>query len=142
MQEATAKFLKVGTNPSFIKRGDQVQTIETGNLPMGMVKDFDIDVTQQQLKAGDILIMMSDGVFEGPRHIQNKEIWMRRKIKELETEHPQDIADLLLEEVIRARGGEIDDDMTVLVSKIQHHTPKWSVISTYTNGEYIQQQAQ
>ncbi len=142
MQEATAKFLKVGTNPSFIKRGDQVQIIETGNLPMGMVKDFDIDVTQQQLKAGDILIMMSDGVFEGPRHIQNKEIWMRRKIKELETEHPQDIADLLLEEVIRARGGEIDDDMTVLVSKIQHHTPEWSVISTYTNGEYIQQQAQ
>lgn len=141
MQEASAKFLKVGTNPSFIKRGNTVQTIETGNLPIGLVNDFDIDVTKFQLKAGDILIMMSDGVFEGPRHVQNKDIWMRRKIKELETEHPQDIADLLLEEVIRSRGGAIDDDMTVLVSKIEHHIPKWSVISTYTKGEYIQKRA-
>ena len=37
----------------------------------------------EQLKAGDLLIMMSDGVFEGPKHVENYDLWMKRKIKEL-----------------------------------------------------------
>jgi stage II sporulation protein E len=38
---------------------------------------------------------------------------------------------LLLEEVIRTRAGEIEDDMTVLVAKIVKNTPKWSSIPFY-----------
>ena len=29
--------------------------------------------------------MMSDGVFEGPKHVENYDLWMKRKIKELKT---------------------------------------------------------
>ena len=49
--------------------------------------------------------MMSDGVFEGPKHVENYDLWMKRKIKELETDDPQEIADLIMEEVIRSRSG-------------------------------------
>ena len=59
----------------------------------------------EQLKAGDLLIMMSDGVFEGPKHVENYDLWMKRKIQELETEDPQEMADLIMEEVIRSRSG-------------------------------------
>lgn len=128
LQDASAKFLKIGSTPSFIKRGDQVMKIEAGNLPMGIIQEFDVDVVSEQLKAGDLLIMMSDGIFEGPRHVENYDVWMKRKISEINTHNPQDIADILMEEVIRTRAGQIDDDMTVIVAKIQRNVPKWSTI--------------
>ncbi|HET6872186.1 MAG TPA: SpoIIE family protein phosphatase, partial [Sporolactobacillaceae bacterium] len=142
LQDANCKFLKIGSNPSFIKRGDQVMMIEAGNLPMGIIQDVDVDVVGQQLKAGDLLIMMSDGVFESPKSVENQEIWLKRKIKELQTSNPQDIADLILEEVIRTSNGEIRDDMTIVVSKIDHHTPKWAAIPTYTGFKQKVQKAQ
>jgi stage II sporulation protein E len=128
LQNASAKFLKIGSTPSFIKRGNKVIKIQASNLPMGMIQEFDVDVVGEQLKAGDLLIMMSDGVFEGPKHVENFDLWMKRKIQELETEDPQQISDLIMEEVIRSRSGAIEDDMTVVVSKIKHNTPKWASI--------------
>jgi stage II sporulation protein E len=128
MQNASAKFLKIGSTPSFIKRGGKVNKIQASNLPMGILQDFEVDVVSEQLKAGDLLIMMSDGVFEGPKHVENFDLWMKRKISELQTNKPQEIADLIMEEVIRSRAGSIEDDMTVVVAKIQHNTPKWATI--------------
>jgi stage II sporulation protein E len=133
LQNASAKFLKVGSTPSFIKRGKKIIKIESGNLPMGIFQDFDVDVVEAQLKAGDLLIMMSDGVFEGPKHVENYDLWMKRKLQELQTDDPQQIADLILEEVIRSRGGAIYDDMTVIVAKIKHNTPKWASIPIQLN---------
>ncbi|GGH87990.1 stage II sporulation protein E [Pullulanibacillus pueri] len=132
LQNAHAKFLKIGSNPSFLKRGNKVRMIEAGNLPMGIIQDFEVDVVDEELKAGDILVMMSDGILEAPMHIGNTEIWIKRKISEMKTEDPQGIADVLLEEVIRASDGRIEDDMTIVVSRLQHHIPKWSAISTYS----------
>ncbi|WP_066321845.1 stage II sporulation protein E [Bacillus sp. FJAT-29814] len=128
LKNASAKFLKIGSTPSFIKRGKKVIKIQASNLPMGILQDFEVDVVSEQLKAGDLLIMMSDGIFEGPKHVENYDLWMKRKILELETDDPQDIADLILEEVIRSKGEVIDDDMTIMVAKIKHNTPKWASI--------------
>ncbi|KAA0560288.1 stage II sporulation protein E [Rossellomorea aquimaris] len=129
LQNASSRFLKIGSTPSFIKRGDKIIKVEASNLPMGMLQqDFDVDVVSEQLKAGDLLIMMSDGAFEGPKHVENYDLWMKRKIKELETEEPQEVADILMEEVIRSSSGLIEDDMTIVVSKIKHNIPKWSSI--------------
>lgn len=128
LQNATAKFLKIGSTPSFIKRGGKVNKIQASNLPMGIIQEFEVDVVSEQLKAGDLLIMMSDGVFEGPKHVENFDLWMKRKITELQTNDPQEVADLIMEEVIRSRAGSIEDDMTVVVAKINHNTPKWATI--------------
>ncbi|WP_101847116.1 stage II sporulation protein E [Halobacillus sp. Marseille-P3879] len=125
---ATSKFIKIGSTPSFIKRGDQIFSVESGNLPMGIIREVDVDTTSEQLKAGDLLIMVSDGILEGPKHVENVELWLKRKIREIRQEDPQEIADILLEEVIRAQSGGIDDDMTVLVARIDHYMPEWSAI--------------
>ena len=135
LQDASTKFLKIGSTPSFIKRGNKVSKIQANNLPMGIIQEFDVDVVSEDLKAGDLLIMMSDGVFEGPKHVENHDIWMKRKISELKTDHPQEIADLIMEEVIRSRSGNIEDDMTVVVAKIKHNTPKWASIPVLLNRE-------
>ncbi|UAC48240.1 stage II sporulation protein E [Bacillus aquiflavi] len=128
LQDAKVKFLKIGSTPSFIKRGNKVIKIEASNLPIGILQEFDVDVVSDQLKAGDLLIMMSDGIFEGPKHVENSDLWIKRKICEMQTENPQEVADLLMEEVIRSRSGNIQDDMTVVVAKIQRNTPKWASI--------------
>ncbi|MGG3737686.1 stage II sporulation protein E [Aeribacillus pallidus] len=128
LQDAKVNFLKVGSTPSFIKRGDKVMKVEAGNLPMGILQDMEVDTVSEQLKSGDLLIMMSDGIFEGPKHVENYELWMRRKIRELETNNPQEIADLIMEEVIRTKEGDIDDDMTIVVAQVKHNIPKWATI--------------
>ncbi len=128
LQTASAKFLKIGSTPSFIKRGNKVIKIQASNLPIGILEEFEVDVVSEQLKAGDLLIMMSDGIFEGPKHVENYDLWMKRKIQELETDNPQEISDLILEEVIRSRENVIGDDMTIAVAKIKHNTPKWASI--------------
>ncbi|MBO9131314.1 stage II sporulation protein E [Bacillus sp. 165] len=131
LHDASAKFLKIGSTPSFVKRGDRVIKIQANNLPMGIIEDFDVEVVGEQLKINDILIMMSDGIFEGPKHVENHEAWMRRKIKELETEDPQEIADIIMEEVIRSRGGFIEDDMTIVVAKVKKNMPQWATIPVF-----------
>jgi stage II sporulation protein E len=128
LQNASSRFLKIGSTPSFIKRGNKIIKIQAGNLPMGILQEFEVDVVSEQLKAKDLLIMMSDGVFEGPKHVENYDLWMKRKISELQTDDPQAIADLIMEEVIRSRSGLIEDDMTVVVAKIDHNIPKWASI--------------
>ncbi|MRH44970.1 stage II sporulation protein E [Aquibacillus halophilus] len=131
LHNAAVRFLKIGSTPSFIKRGNRIHIVEASNLPIGIIQDFDVDVVSDQLKAGDMLIMMSDGIFEGPKNIENVDLWLKRKIKEIETTDPQDMADLILEEVVRTRSGQIEDDMTVLVAKIEKNNPKWAAIPSY-----------
>ena len=130
LRDAHSKFLKVGSSPSFIKRDQKVIKVHASNLPIGILEEVDVDVVNVQLMAGDLLIMMSDGVLEANDVIENVDVWLKRRIREIETNDPQEVADLILEEVIRSRGGQIPDDMTVLVAKIKHNSPKWATIPT------------
>jgi len=128
LKNLQAKFIKVGSMPSYIKRGNKVIKIQTGNLPIGILQDFEVEIVREQLKPGDLLIMMSDGLMEGKQMPDSGDAWMRKRIAEIETDHPQEVADLILEDCIRSRGGEIADDMTVLVAKIVRNMPKWKTI--------------
>jgi len=131
LHNAFVRFLKIGSTPSFIKRGDEMINIEASNLPMGIIQEFDVDIVNEQLMAGDILIMMSDGIFDGPKNVENTDVWLKRKIREMQTDDPQEMADLLLEEVVRTRSGVIEDDMTVMVAKMEENAPKWASIPAY-----------
>ncbi|WP_421617320.1 stage II sporulation protein E [Brevibacillus sp. TJ4] len=128
LQTAHTRFIKIGSTPSFVKRGSDVITISANNLPVGILDEIEVDVVSRMLKPGDLLIMMSDGIYEAPRHIENRQMWMKRMISELVTDEPQEVADLLLEKVIRQHSGQIVDDMTVLVARIDRFVPQWSAI--------------
>ncbi|OME48086.1 MULTISPECIES: stage II sporulation protein E [Paenibacillus] len=123
---AQTTFMKIASAPSFIRRGSEVIPITSSNLPIGIIKDIDVDLISMQLRPGDILIMMTDGIYDAPGYAVNKEIWMKRMIQELEGDDPQALADSLLEKVIRYQGNEILDDMTIVVSRLDHFHPEWS----------------
>ncbi len=128
LQDASGKFIKIGSTPSFIKRGDKVIQIEANNLPFGMMEHAEVDVVNEQLKDGDLLVMMSDGIFDIQSAIENVEIWMKRMIGQMDTNDPQEMADRLLERVLRMSEGTIDDDMTIMTAKITRNLPEWKAI--------------
>lgn len=142
LQNAKTRFLKIGSIPSFIKRGESIIKIEASNLPMGVFQEFDVDVVNEQLKPGDVVIMMSDGIYDAPKQIENKEMWMKRMIGEINTTNPQEVADLILERIIRQGQGDIEDDMTVIVAKVERNTPKWSAIPMYKSPHLFRRQTQ
>lgn len=125
---AKATFLKSGSTPSFIKRRGEVIPVAAGNLPAGILQDIEIDAVRVNLKPGDILVLMTDGIYDAPGPTVNKELWMRRILAGIEAEDPQDIADCLLETVIRCHQGEIHDDMTVVVLRLDRYMPEWSTV--------------
>ncbi|MEW9103934.1 stage II sporulation protein E [Paenibacillus sp.] len=125
---AKTMLIKSGSTPSFIKRGDEVHLVSSNNLPIGILQDIDIELVDTSLSPGDIVVMMTDGVFDASGPAVNKELWMKRLIQELETDDPQEVADLLLETVIRHSGGRIDDDMTVVVTRVTRHQPQWATL--------------
>jgi stage II sporulation protein E len=122
-----ATMLKIGSTPSFIKRGRDVIPISAGNLPIGILQDIEIDVLQVELQPGDTLIMMTDGILDAPDHAVNKELWVKRVLQEIASDDPQEIADSLLDMALRQYpGGGIRDDMTVIATRITRHQPEWS----------------
>ena len=126
MYTAKTTFMKIGSTPSFIKRGNEVILVTANNLPVGILQDIDVDLIRVQLQPGDTLIMMTDGIYDAPGHAVNKEMWMKRVIQEIRTDNPQEIADSLLDTVVRYHKGEIVDDMTVVVARVDKHQPEWA----------------
>jgi len=126
LYSAKTTFMKIGSTPSFIKRGDEVIPITASNLPIGILKDIEVDLVVHQLLPGDVLVMMTDGVYDAPGHTVNKELWMKRVLSEMKTDAPQEMADKLLDMVIRHHDGEVADDMTVIVAKLDKFAPEWA----------------
>lgn len=68
---------------------------------------------------GDIVIMCSDGILESNIEYENKEVWVKNLLEEIETDNVQKIANILLAQSIDNNVGVAKDDMTVLAVKIK-----------------------
>jgi stage II sporulation protein E len=112
------EFVKVGAVSTFIKYEDHVDVIKIGSLPVGILKDVEMEFVRKKLQDGDFVIMVSDGILDSNQSEINKERWLADIIYNINTRNPQKIADEILETCIEANGGTACDDMTVMVAKI------------------------
>jgi stage II sporulation protein E len=128
LYSAQTTFMKIGSIPSFIKRGSEVISITANNLPVGILQEIDVDLVSAKLQSGDMLIMMTDGIYDAPGHAVNKEMWMKRMIQEIEVTLPQDFAECLLERIYRYQQGDVIDDMTVVVARVEKRQPEWATL--------------
>ncbi|SFS86394.1 stage II sporulation protein E [Marininema halotolerans] len=128
LNSANSRFLKIGSTPGFIKRGNEVIGVSAGNPPLGILRNIEVDALDMELMPGDLLIMVTDGIYDAPRFMSNREAHLKRLIADIDTKDPQGFADCLLEKVVRHHEGEIDDDMTVLVARVERHVPEWATI--------------
>lgn len=110
--------VKSGASPTFIKRRDEVRIINTQSLPIGILKDIDFNIYEESIEDGDLIIMMSDGVLECNHESKDLESWMKSVIGGLKSQSPQAMADELLGIAKLISHNEIDDDMTIMVTKV------------------------
>lgn len=52
MYNANTTFMKIGSIPSFIKRGNEVISISANNLPVGILSEIDVDLVSIPLQSG------------------------------------------------------------------------------------------
>lgn len=63
--------------------------------------------------------MCSDGILESNIEYENKEVWVKNLLEEIETDNVQKIANILLAQSVDNGVGVAKDDMTVIAAKIK-----------------------
>jgi len=114
LNDGAVNFIKVGGVEGFIKRNREIEVIEAGSLPLGVVEEMVPKITRAHLGAGDMVVICSDGVTDsfGDR------VALGNFINNLQTNAPQKIADEIIAECIRRTDKIAIDDCTVAVARL------------------------
>lgn len=75
-------------------------------------------VYDKDLSDGDIIVMCTDGILDSNTEYENKEVWVKNLLEEIETDNVQKIANIILEEARDNSFGKAKDDMTVITCKV------------------------
>lgn len=110
-------IVKAGAASTFIKRGPLVEKISSSELPLGMIAGEGGEENIRQLKDGDMLILISDGVTQN-WPCGDGEFFLEQQIEKMDISSPVDMANLLLRYAIEQCQGKIRDDMTVLAAGV------------------------
>lgn len=110
-----ASFLKVGSAPSFLLRGREVQVIRSNTLPVGIVQQVDVGVEQWQMEPGDVIVLVTDGLLDSIARGADQEDWLARVLYEVGERSAPQVLEAVLQRAVEATGGRWDDDATVAV---------------------------
>lgn len=111
------ELIKIGGAASFIKRGEEVECIDQGTLPAGADVRMEVESTKKELRSGDFLVMITDGVIEY-LNVRNPKEMLMDIIAMAKTDNAGVLAETILQQVKLRTGGYAMDDMTVLVTGI------------------------
>lgn len=112
-----AQLYKIGAAATFIKRESEVECITSSTLPVGAEAQVEIEIQEVQLRSGDFVVMVTDGVLEY-LHVPKPEETMQEVIESIQTNNPGILAKRIMERVMLFTGGKVQDDMTVLCACI------------------------
>lgn len=129
LQHGSLWSWKAGGIATYVLRGKDVLKIEGNTAPVGLMPTFAIETETIRLKADDIVVMASDGLFDGAHNWQEQEKYLFQLIqKKVKQKLPTDV---LLYDVMEQykQTYDIQDDCTVIACKIKHINPEWSVLN-------------
>ena len=112
-----AEFIKIGAVSTFILKRKGVEILKSNTLPVGILENVDTKIYEKRVEKGDVIVMMTDGIFEVGKSGENeyKFIEMLEKRKKTTAENT---AKKIMETAIKMGESKINDDMTVLVANI------------------------
>lgn len=116
-QTGNVEFVKVGACPTFIKKKDRVEFVDSISLPVGIVDNVDIDLADRKLEDGDYIIMVTDGIIDSNKELHEE--WIKDLLEKTDIDNPQRLADVIIQESVDNSYGIARDDMTVVVSKVK-----------------------
>ncbi len=102
--------IKLGAASSFIIRQDNIEVLSCKTPPCGILDEIESVSSRYQLYVGDMLVMMSDGVYDT---LDNSGVG--EMVDSLNTSNPQVLADALLQKALELGS---QDDCTVLVLRL------------------------
>lgn len=129
LQHGSLWSWKAGGIATYVLRGKELLKIEGNAAPVGLMPTFSIETETMRLKADDLIIMASDGLFDGTHNWQEQEKHFFRILQK--TAKQKLSTDVLLYDVMEQykQTYEIQDDCTVIACKIKHINPEWSVLN-------------
>ncbi len=111
------ELYKAGAAPTLVRRSGKSGKAESSSLPAGILRDISFDKAHIKCKAGDIVVLMSDGaVSEGTD-------WIRAEIAAWQEGGAQELSEHLAHCAKRRREQKHDDDITVMcaiLNKVPH----------------------
>ncbi|MFA4884318.1 MAG: stage II sporulation protein E [Desulfotomaculaceae bacterium] len=121
LNSGQADFVKIGAVPTFMIRGGQVDQIKSSSLPVGIIEDIEVSTLTRTCEAGDLLVMVTDGILDAYRGSGSREEWLAGVLLDVMDMPPQEMAELILKLAQAGAGGvaRAPDDMTVLVARME-----------------------
>ena len=107
-----ALFIKSGAAPSFVKRDSSIFRIRSESAPIGLMSSIDAERMRVEIKGGDYVIMLSDGVSSTPEDAP----WLIELLAAEPKRGLKEYAEYILAEAVK--NSRTGDDMTVVVVKI------------------------
>ncbi len=114
LYSGTCEFVKAGAAATFIKRADEIEKICSETLPIGVVREMEIDTQERKLQSGDFVIMLTDGVMDA-LPAGEQDTLLETFIRDSHIVNPKGLAHHILGRVLEWSGEVPVDDMTVLV---------------------------
>lgn len=107
-----AVFYKCGAAPSYVKREGSIFRIRSETAPIGLMKSIDAEKIRVEIKPGDYIIMLSDGVSQSPED----SVWLLELLSRTPKSDIRAYAELILEEA--KKNSKSLDDMSVAVARV------------------------
>ncbi len=107
-----AEFYKAGAAPSFVLKGDHVTKVEAMSLPAGILGGVSFEKSELCLGAGDIVLLVSDGV------TASGEDWVASELRAVAGSPAKAIAERIAATAADRRTDGHEDDITVLAVRI------------------------
>ncbi len=108
-----AVFIKSGAAPSYLKRDSSVFRVRSETAPIGLMTYVDAERMRVEVRPGDYVIMLSDGVSSTPEDAP----WLLELLAEPPRSNLKEYAEYLLAEAVKHSSS--GDDMTVMIAKIE-----------------------
>ena len=119
LKRGILKTIKMGACSTYIKRKEnKVDLISSASFPVGILSEIGVDKKSVNIEMGDLIVMVSDGILDAGIKNNLGDNWLIYFLKELSTSNPKEIADKILDRALEIQNQIVEDDMTVLVTKI------------------------
>jgi stage II sporulation protein E len=114
LNSGAVDFIKVGATDGFIKRENEVEIIEAGSLPIGILDEMRPKITSAVVDARDYVVLVSDGVMDA---FSNRS-GFANFINNITAKSPQELADMIMQETLARSGNIAADDCTITVAQL------------------------
>ena len=121
---------KAGSMSTYLIRGNEMRKIESKHVPFGFLPTFSIEARKMDLKDGDVLVMLSDGVFSGNTTVEKQEQYYQKILQDPNMNAERFVK--MLEQTYSLPG----DDRTVIFMQVEHVVPEWSLFTPRQTSKY------